>query len=68
MRAGSGGRYENIIISIGDLVLYLILMMKSSFRVRRRMSAWGQTRKSMTATRMSAVGGKADEIKEKADI
>ncbi len=31
-------------------------------------SASGQNRKSVTATRMSAVGGKADEIKAKADI
>ena len=32
------------------------------------MTAWGQNRKSVTATGMSAFGGKADEIGTKADI
>ena len=32
------------------------------------MSALGQTRKSVTATRMSAFGGRADEIRAKADV
>ncbi len=36
--------------------------------IARRMSLWGQKRKSVTATRMSVSGGEADEISAKPDI
>ncbi len=65
---------ENIIIKIIDMAMgellgeyasgvtfnYLILTMKASFEVRREMAPLGHNRKSVTATRMSAYGGRAE--------